>query len=117
MKDHVQSRRRFLKAAAISAGAILLPRVEVYGSPKLPNPVAPTTEPKSADYTLRIRLSPVEVAPNRIVSLTTYNGEFPGPLIRLKEGQPVTVDIFNDTDLPEQLHWHGQMVPVDIDGA
>ena len=117
MKDHVQSRRRFLKAAAISAGAILLPRVEVYGSPKPPNPVAPITEPKSADYTLRIRLSPVEVAPNRIVSLTTYNGEFPGPLIRLKEGQPVTVDIFNDTDLPEQLHWHGQMVPVDIDGA
>ena len=117
MKDHVQPRRRFLKATAISAGAILLPRVEVYGAPKPPNPVAPTTEPKSADYTLRIRLSPVEVAPNRIVSLTTYNGEFPGPLIRLKEGQPVTVDIFNDTDLPEQLHWHGQMVPVDIDGA
>ena len=49
--------------------------------------------------------------------MANYNGQFPGPLIRLKEGQPVTVDIFNDTDVPEQLHWHGQMVPVDVDGA
>lgn len=66
---------------------------------------------------MRIRISPVEIAPNRIISVTTYNGQFPGPLIRLKEGQPVTVDILNDTDVPEQLHWHGQMVPVDVDGA
>jgi len=27
------------------------------------------------------------------------------------------VDIHNDTDTPEQLHWHGLMVPVDVDGA
>ena len=27
------------------------------------------------------------------------------------------MDVFNDTDMPEQLHWHGQMVPVDVDGA
>ena len=29
----------------------------------------------------------------------------------------MTVDIFNDTDSPEQLHWHGQKVAVDVDGA
>jgi len=62
-------------------------------------------------------VSPIEIASNRIISITNYGGQFPGPLIRLKEGQPVTVDIFNDTDVPEQLHWHGQMVPVDVDGA
>ena len=27
------------------------------------------------------------------------------------------MDIYNDTDTPEQLHWHGQMVPTDVDGA
>jgi len=27
------------------------------------------------------------------------------------------VDIYNDTDTPEQLHWHGQMVPTDVGGA
>ena len=29
----------------------------------------------------------------------------------------MVVDIHNDTDTPEQLHWHGQFVPVDVDGA
>lgn len=62
-------------------------------------------------------MSPIEIAPNRIISTINYNGQFPGPLIRLKEGQPVTIDIFNDTDVPEQLHWHGQMVSVDVDGS
>jgi FtsP/CotA-like multicopper oxidase with cupredoxin domain len=51
------------------------------------------------------------------VSLTTYNGRFPGPLLRFKEGQQVTVDVWNETNVPEQLHWHGQMVPVEVDGA
>jgi len=70
-----------------------------------------------ADYTLTIAVKPVELAPNRIVSTTTYNGQFPGPLLRFKEGQPVTIDIDNQTDTPEQLHWHGQFLPTDVDGA
>ena len=41
----------------------------------------------------------------------------PGPLIRLREGVPVTVDLFNDTDTPELVHWHGQIIPADVDGA
>jgi len=57
------------------------------------------------------------LAPDRIISTTIYNGVFPGPLLRFKEGQQVVVDIHNDTDTPEQLHWHGQTVPVDVDGA
>jgi len=71
----------------------------------------------SADYTLTIAVKPVELAPNRIVSTTTYNGQFPGSLLRFKEGQPVTIDINNQTDTPEQLHWHGQFLPTDVDGA
>ncbi len=74
-------------------------------------------EPGKADYTIRIQTSPVEIAPNRILSMTNYNGQFPGPLLRFKEGQPAAVDIFNDTDTPEQLHWHGQKIPTDVDGA
>jgi FtsP/CotA-like multicopper oxidase with cupredoxin domain len=49
--------------------------------------------------------------------VTTYNGQFPGPLLRFKEGRQVTVEIYNDTDTPGQLHWHGQKVPTDVDGA
>src|SRR5215471_6040133 len=70
-----------------------------------------------AEYTLTIAVKPVELAPNRIISTATYNGQFPGPLLHLKEGQPVTIDIHNQTDTPEQLHWHGQFLSTDVDGA
>jgi FtsP/CotA-like multicopper oxidase with cupredoxin domain len=106
------SRRNFLKMTGVLAGSSLLPEI-----------IAPTravgqmqTEGPS-DYTIKIAASPIEIARNRIISTTTYNGQFPGPLLRFKEGKPVTIDIYNNTDTPEQLHWHGQMVPVEVDGA
>ena len=95
---------------------MLSPRDDFSQTP-IPTLPSDPSESSSADYTLRIKVSPIEIAPNRIISTTTYDGQFPGPLIRLKEGRQVTVDIFNDTDVPEQLHWHGQKVPVDVDGA
>lgn len=76
-----------------------------------------TPAEKAADYTLRIGTGLVELAPDHIVSTTLYNGHFPGPMLRFKEGQPVTVDVLNDTDTPELVHWHGQMIPSDVDGA
>lgn len=72
---------------------------------------------QSADYTIHIGTSLVEVGKQRILSTTTYNGQFPGPLLRFKEGQQAIVDIYNDTDTPEQFHWHGQFLPVDVDGS
>jgi FtsP/CotA-like multicopper oxidase with cupredoxin domain len=72
---------------------------------------------RKADYTLRIGAGRVALAPDTVVSTTTYNGRFPGPLLRLTEGRPVVVDVHNDTGIPEQLHWHGQRVSADIDGA
>ena len=73
--------------------------------------------PAPADYTIEIAVKPVELSPTKIVSTTTYNGQFPGPLLRFKEGKRAVVDIYNDSDIPEQFHWHGQFLPVDVDGA
>lgn len=70
-----------------------------------------------ADYTLRIASGRVELSPEHTVSTTLYNGKFPGPLLRLKEGERVVVDVYNDTDIPELVHWHGQMIPSEVDGA
>jgi FtsP/CotA-like multicopper oxidase with cupredoxin domain len=72
---------------------------------------------EKADYTLRIAAGRVELAPGHVVSTTLYNGQFPGPLLRFKEGQRVVVDVHNDTETPELVHWHGQMIPSDVDGA
>jgi FtsP/CotA-like multicopper oxidase with cupredoxin domain len=70
-----------------------------------------------ADHTIRIGTGLVEVGPQQIIPTTTYNGQFPGPLLRFKEGERAIVDIYNDTDRPEQFHWHGQFVPVEVDGS
>ena len=101
-------RRSFLKYAGL---------VPVMGAvPRLVSAADEGTAEK-ADYTLRIGTGLVELAPDHIVSTTLYNGQFPGPLLHLKEGQRVVVDIHNDTDTPELVHWHGQMIPSDVDGA
>ncbi|HKV40076.1 MAG TPA: multicopper oxidase domain-containing protein [Blastocatellia bacterium] len=120
MKKHILSRRTFLKASGVTAGAVLLgpDRAPYLAASNQPGETqAGAMDPRAADYSLRIASGLVELAPDRIVSTTTYNGQFPGPLLRFKEGQQVTVDVHNDTDTPEQLHWHGQKVPADVDGA
>jgi FtsP/CotA-like multicopper oxidase with cupredoxin domain len=70
-----------------------------------------------ADHVIHIGASLVELGQNKTISTTTYNGQFPGPLLRMTAGKRVTVDIHNDTDRPEQLHWHGQFIPAAVDGA
>ena len=100
--------RRSLLAGAFLPLAGLQPRLAR---------AAEQAAPEKADYTLRIATGLVELAPDHIVSTTLYNGQFPGPLLRFKEGRRAVVDVYNDTDVPELVHWHGQMIPSDVDGA
>ena len=80
-------------------------------------PAAGQAAQETADYILRIATGMAELAPKHIVSTTLYNGQFPGPLLRFKEGERAVVDVYNDTDTPELVHWHGQIIPSDVDGA
>lgn len=67
-----------------------------------------TEEPSGpADVTLHIGTVLAEIDKDHTISTIGYNGAAPGPPIRLSEGVPVTVEIFNDTDTPEYVHWHG----------
>ena len=110
------SRRKFLVSGLLAGACAALPKSALAADASSSSKTA--VDPQGpADYTIRIGAGLVELADDRILSTTTYNGQFPGPLLRLKEGRPVTVDIYNDTDTPEQLHWHGQFLPVDADGA
>src|SRR5580698_4405032 len=72
---------------------------------------------EAADYSIEIAASALEVAPRKVVRTTAYNGKAPGPVIRLKEGRPVTIDVNNRTSVEEMLHWHGLFLPPEIDGA
>lgn len=108
-------RRDFLKLGGMAALSGSVPLMVRAASESTTS--APVISNRAVDYVLHIGRSLVELAPDHIVSTTTYNGQFPGPLLRLKEGQPVLVDVHNDTDIPEQLHWHGQFLSADVDGA
>jgi FtsP/CotA-like multicopper oxidase with cupredoxin domain len=112
-------RRDFMKlggVAAVGAGAAkLFPAQGQGGMPMQGNAAPPETT--KADYTLQIAPMALELAPNRIISTIGYNGTCPGPLMRVKEGAPLTVDVVNDTDSPEFVHWHGLLIPSEVDGA
>jgi FtsP/CotA-like multicopper oxidase with cupredoxin domain len=69
------------------------------------------------DVSLRVAEVEIEVAPKKVIKTTGYNGSAPGPILRLREGQPVTVEVINDTKTPELVHWHGLFVPSDVDGS
>ena len=45
------------------------------------------------------------------------NGTVPGPLIRLKEGQHVRLSVSNQLDEETSIHWHGLLVPFQMDGV
>src|SRR4030095_13485127 len=91
------SRRQFLSGTSALAGVRL-------ACPTLSFPFYAfglgSQDQTTAAYTLHIRTAPIEIAPKRIISAITYNGQFPGPLLRFKEGRQVTIDIYDDTDTP-----------------
>ncbi|MDU6831846.1 MAG: multicopper oxidase domain-containing protein, partial [Bradyrhizobium sp.] len=45
------------------------------------------------------------------------NGQLPGPLLRFKEGENVTINVTNRLDEPASIHWHGLIVPPEMDGV
>jgi FtsP/CotA-like multicopper oxidase with cupredoxin domain len=48
-----------------------------------------------AHYALRIEPFKLEIAPGVLVETIAYNGQVPGPILRVREGVPVTVDVTN----------------------
>jgi FtsP/CotA-like multicopper oxidase with cupredoxin domain len=101
------NRRQFLAGTAAAAGFVSCTKV----------PATSESDTGPADVTLRSGAVLVDIAKDHTISTIGYNGSVPGPLIRLHEGVPVTVDLFNDLDYPELVHWHGQLIPAEVDGA
>ncbi len=71
----------------------------------------------NADATLHIAPVEIEIAPRKKIKTIGYNGSVPGPLLRLREGEPVTVEVRNETSSAELVHWHGLFLPAEVDGA
>ena len=67
-------------------------------------------------FTLRVTPMKRQIQ-NRWLRLLAVNGSVPGPLIRVKQGATLFVNLVNATDIPLTLHSHGVRVAVEHDGA
>lgn len=76
-----------------------------------------SADDSKADVSIRISEVEIEVAPKKLIKTTGYNGSAPGPILRLREGQPVTVEVINQTKTAELVHWHGLFIPSEVDGS
>ena len=45
------------------------------------------------------------------------NNQIPAPILHLKEGQPVIINVYNQLNKGTTVHWHGLIVPWQIDGV
>jgi CopA family copper-resistance protein len=116
--DMRMTRRTLLKGIGAlgftTAMTRLLPSYVWANTPTL-NPASPS-ELNGKTIDLHIAESPF-----RIGELTgmakTINGTLPGPLIRLQEGQKVTLNVTNRLMEDTSIHWHGLLLPPNMDGV
>lgn len=103
----IVDRRNFLALLGTSACIPAASRLGIGVSSQTPK----------ADVALRISPVKLEIAPGKIIETTGYNGSVPGPILRVREGQNITVEVQNQTSNPELVHFHGLSIPSQVDGA
>ena len=59
----------------------------------------------------------LEVNPGQRDTVVTVNGTVPGPVLRFREGDTVTVNLKNELPEMTAIHWHGLLIPGHHDGA
>jgi CopA family copper-resistance protein len=108
------SRRTFVKGLAATGilGGLGLWRTPVWAitSPGEANVLAGT------DFDLFIGETPVNITGNRRTAMT-INGGIPGPLLRWREGDTVTLRVRNKLNADTSIHWHGILLPANMDGV
>ncbi len=105
------SRRRFVQGVA--GGALLLTslRNASWGAQER-NPAVLT----GPDFHLTIAETPVNYT-GRARTATAINAQVPAPLLRMRQGEVVTVRVTNRLPARTSIHWHGFILPADMDGV
>ncbi len=111
-------RRRFLQSLAVLGGgatlAGLLPAWARAAQGADPGRAPPALS--GDEIKLTIGHTPITVD-GANAHAVTINGTVPGPLIRLKQGQHVRLSVTNTLDEETSIHWHGLLVPFQMDGV
>ena len=120
----LMNRRSFLSCAGGAAAYPWLKSIFparsslLYAAP--PGPVQPAASKLPqlpADHFLSIQPCTIEISPGVNIKTVGYNGQVPGPLLRLRQGVPVTIDVTNDSPNQDIVHWHGLRTDAINDGA
>jgi CopA family copper-resistance protein len=109
------SRRTFVKGLAIGGAAAGL---GLWRTPALAqgNPPAGWATLSGTEFDLRIGETPMNFTGNPKVAFTV-NGSVPAPTLRWKEGDTVTLRVANTLDEDASIHWHGILLPANMDGV
>jgi FtsP/CotA-like multicopper oxidase with cupredoxin domain len=105
------SRRRFVQGMAGSA--VLLSSLRNLSRGAVPGDRTVLTGP---EFDLTIEQVAVNYT-GRKRTATAVNGQVPGPLLRMREGDAVTIRVTNRLPVRTSIHWHGMIVPADMDGV
>jgi FtsP/CotA-like multicopper oxidase with cupredoxin domain len=105
------SRRRFVQGMA--AGALLLPAGRAFSWGGRDSDGSVLTGP---DFNLTIGATAVNYT-GRHRTATAVNGRVPAPLLRMREGDTVNLRVTNLLPVRSSIHWHGFIVPADMDGV
>src|SRR3954452_6781649 len=66
----------------------------------------------------QLRIAPVSKRlGDATVRMLSYNGSIPGPTLKVREGSEIEVDVLNDGDLEQTVHWHGLRLDNRSDGT
>ncbi len=108
-------RRRFVKGIAMGGALLGLGGI----SEQLLAAVAsPSAQPMLRGKHFKLAIGPQPVnftGKNRIA--TAVNGSVPGPILRWKEGDKITLDVTNNLTESSSIHWHGIILPTEMDGV
>ena len=107
---HDPFRRYLLQGMALGGAALALKPLWALASPGQPTVLAGTA------FDLRIARTPINIT-GKAVSAFTVNGSLPGPILRWREGDTVRIRVRNALAETSSIHWHGLLLPANMDGV
>src|SRR5436190_18592695 len=114
--NSVLSRRSFVKGL-VAGGALSLSRRSVFAeADALAQGARPQQVLRGSSFDLSIGEAPMNFTGATKIA-QTINGSIPGPLLRWREGDTVTMRVANQLDEDSSIHWHGIVLPADMDGV
>lgn len=110
-------RRHFLKTTvAVGAGLVLHRLSPAYAIDTESTLISSTLNNSTTTTDLVIAKHKLNIA-GRVAMPTVVNGLLPGPILRYREGETVTIRVTNQLEETSSIHWHGLIVPENMDGV